>query len=88
MIRVISNPTWGASILEDTETGDLSFQCLCGGIGMYWQRVALLPDEADEVRSGTFDADRMVSEVCKKTANVAGRLVDPVDPELLAADDP
>jgi hypothetical protein len=83
MIRVISNPTWGASLLEDTETGELSFQCLCGGVGMYWQRVVLTPDEVEEVKHATFDADRMVSDVCKRTARVAGRLVEPVDPAAL-----
>lgn len=83
MIRIVRIFTWGASLLEDTESGELSFQCLCGGVGMYWQRVVLTPDEVDEVRRATFDADRMVSDVCKRTARVAARLVEPVDPGAL-----
>ena len=34
----------------------LSFHCVCGGVGMYWQRVVFTPDEADEVREQTFDS--------------------------------
>lgn len=83
MIRVISDSTWGVSILEDTETGELSFQCLCGSVGMYWQRVMLTAGEAGEIRRGNFYADPMVNEVCKRTATVAERLMEPVDPNLL-----
>lgn len=54
---------------------------------MYWQRVVLTPEDTDEIGRGTFDADRMVNDVCKRTARVAGRLVEPVDPSILATDD-
>lgn len=87
MIRLVSSPTWGANILQDTETGTFSFQCVCGGIGMYWQRVVLTPDEAEEVQRGTFDADQMVNDICKRTPRVAERIVDALDPSLLTQDD-
>ncbi len=88
MIRVIQEPTWGALVLEDTTTGELSFQCVCGGMAMYWQRVVLTPEEAAEVHEGTFDADRMVNEVCKKTPRVADRLVEPLDAARLTRANP
>lgn len=75
MKKVIATPAWGAIVIEDTDTRELSMQCICGGIGMYAQRVILTPEEVEEVRDGTFDADRLVSEVCKRTARVTGRLV-------------
>jgi hypothetical protein len=62
-------------IIEDTETGELSFQCVCGGVGMYYQRVVLTPEEVAEVRDGSFDADRMVHDLCKRTSKVTGRIV-------------
>jgi hypothetical protein len=75
MKRILSEPSWGVMLIEDTETQEISIQCMCGGIGMYAQRVILTPDEVEEVRDGTFDADRMASEVCKQSARLAGRLV-------------
>ena len=87
MMRVISTPTWGATILEDMETGELSFQCVCGGVGMYWQRVLLTPEEVEHVRNDTFDADRMVSDVCKRAGTISSRLVAAVDPSVFAAGD-
>jgi hypothetical protein len=80
---ILSEPGWGNLVIEDTETGEVSFQCVCGGIGMYYQRVVLTPEEAAEVRDGSFDADRMVHEVCKRTARVQDRLVAPFPTEDL-----
>lgn len=83
MNRVISNPTWGASLLEDTETGEFSFQCLCGGVGMYWQRVILSHDEAEQIRIDPASADQMVSDVCKRSPHLVARLVDALDPTTI-----
>lgn len=71
----MSDPGWGTMIIEDTDTGELSLQCLCGGVGMYWRRVVLTADEIEEFHEGTFDALRMVVEVCRETHVVEGRLV-------------
>jgi len=69
------HPSWGVSIIEDTETGELSFQCICGGIAMYYRRIVLTKDEAAQWRAGTLDADQLVSDVCKEAARVADRMV-------------
>jgi hypothetical protein len=75
MKRIIAEPGWGNMLVEDDETGEVSFQCICGGIAMYSVRIVLNAEELSELREGTFDADRMVQEVCKKTARVRDRLV-------------
>jgi hypothetical protein len=75
MKRIIADCGWGNMIIEDTDTNEFSFQCMCGGIGMYWRRVVLTTDEIAEFREGAFDADRMVYEVCRETDRVVDRLV-------------
>jgi len=75
MKRILSEPGWGNVVIEDTESNEISFQCLCGGVGMYYQRVLLTAEEVAEVRDGSFDAARMVHEVCKRTERVQDRLV-------------
>jgi hypothetical protein len=84
MKQIISEPAWGVLIVEDTEVGEMSFQCVCGGIAMYWRRIILTPEEIEEVRAGSFDAERMTQEVCKKTERVSGRLVEAFDLNDLA----
>lgn len=74
MKQVIADPGWGNMIIEDTETHEFSFQCLCGGIAMYWRRLILTEDEINQFRAGTFDADRMVREVCSESPRVIGRI--------------
>ena len=54
---------------------------------MYWQRIVLTPEDAEEIRCGTFDAGRIVDDICKRTPKVAGRLIDPVVPDILATGD-
>lgn len=88
MKRIISEPTWGAIVIEDTDTNEFSFQCLCGGVGMYWERVLLNSDEVQRIRDGTFDADQMVSDVCKHTPNVNDRIVEIFDTDELIRDKP
>ena len=75
MTRIVARPVWGAYVLFDPETGEYSFQCLCGGAALYFQRVLLTPDEAAQVGAGTFDGDQMVRDVCKQTARVKDRFV-------------
>ena len=74
MKKILAEPSWGVLIIHDTDNEEMSLQCLCGGIAMYEQRVILTPDEVEEFNAGTFDADSMVHEVCKKLPRVSGRL--------------
>lgn len=88
MNRIISEPTWGATIIEDTETGEFSFQCICGGVGMYAQRIVLNADEVKRLREGTFDSDQMVSDVCKHEPYLKDRLVQALLPSELVGGKP
>ncbi len=72
MIHIIDDSVWGTGIFEDTSTGEVSLQCLCGGVGMYWQRVVLTPEEAAKARNGTLDITQMVSDVCKDAGGHSG----------------
>lgn len=73
MKQVIADPGWGNMIIEDTETHEFSFQCLCGGFAMYWRRIVLTQEEVNQFRAGTFDADRMLREVCREGPSVIDR---------------
>jgi len=57
---------FGMEIIEDTDTGEMSLQCLCGQMAMYPQRVVLTPDEVQEFREGTFDAHSLAYEICRE----------------------
>jgi len=81
MKKVTATPSWGVTIIEDDATGEVSLQCVCGGIGMYYRRVILTPEEAEELRAGSFDFDRMVREVCRETELVRERLVPSIPEE-------
>jgi hypothetical protein len=83
MIRTIAEANWAISIIEDTETGQLSLQCMCGQLGMYPQRVALTDEESARFRRGALDIDQMVRDVCRESPNVADRLVPPIPPNQL-----
>ena len=75
MKRTLAEPSWGVRIFEDTDTGEVSFQCICGGIGMYYRRIVLTANELEDFRSGRLNADELVSDICKEVARVAGRIV-------------
>jgi hypothetical protein len=75
MNKTLAEPSWGARIIEDTDTGSLSLQCICGGIGMYYRRIILTAEEANAFRQGRLDLDQLVRDVCKETPRVAGRIV-------------
>lgn len=78
---IVSEPTWGAYVIEDADSNEFSFQCLCGGVGMYWQRALLTPDEVQGLRDGTLDPKQIVSDICKQKPNIKDRLVPSVDTE-------
>lgn len=75
MKKEYPHTSWGVSIIEDTETGEMSFQCICGGIGMYHRRIILTEGEVEQWRAGTLDVDQLVRDVCKEVARVANRIV-------------
>jgi hypothetical protein len=82
MKQVILEPSWGAQIIEDTESGELSLQCICGGIGMYYRRIVLDSEEAGQLRAGTLDLDALVYEICHETPGVVDRFVSTIDEKL------
>jgi hypothetical protein len=47
---IISEPGWGNLVLEDTETGEVSFQCVCGGIGVYSNERGRCPRQGQAAR--------------------------------------
>lgn len=74
---------FGVEVVEDTDTGELSLQCICGGIGMYTQRVVLTPEETQEFREGAFDARSLAYEVCHGVPRAVGRVVPSFSPSEL-----
>src|SRR5438105_596222 len=46
--------SFGLEIIEDTDTGELSLQCLCGQMALYPRRVVLTPDETARFNAGSF----------------------------------
>ena len=79
MMRIISAPEYGLLFLQDDETGDISIQCLCGGMASWWRRVVLTTEEVDDFRLGTFDAKRMMIEICRNWPSVSDRMVPPIE---------
>lgn len=75
MMKLLSERSWGVQIIENTITGEISFQCICGGIGMYYRRIVLTKAEVDALATGTLDVDRLVSDICKEVPAVSERLV-------------
>jgi hypothetical protein len=84
----MSAPEYGKIFIENDETGEVSFQCLCGGMASWWRRVVLTADEAGEYRRGTFDAQRMMVDICRKWPSVAERLVEPIELDALVLPGP
>lgn len=75
MIKILSEPSWGVQIIEDTESGDVSFQCVCGGIGMYYRRIVLTKEEVHAIAVGTLNVDQLVSDICKEVPAIRDRIV-------------
>ena len=82
MKQVILEPSWGVQIIEDTESGELSLQCVCGGIGMYYRRILLDPGESERLRSGMLDVDGLVYDVCHEEPRLIDRFVSTIDEKL------
>ena len=74
MKRIVAEPSWGAMIIHDTDNDELSLQCTCGGIAMYYQRVVLTLEESADFKAGALDVDTLIYEVCKDIPRVADRL--------------
>jgi hypothetical protein len=81
MMRTLAEANWAISIIEDTDTGEVSFQCMCGQLGMYPQRIVLTDEEIDEFHNGRLDVDKLASDVCKEAPRIVGRFVPPVSPD-------
>lgn len=79
MMRILSAPEYGLLFLEDDETGEISVQCLCGGMASWWRRVVLTKEEAEEFHCGSFDAKRMMVEICRNWPSVADRIVPAIE---------
>jgi hypothetical protein len=83
MMRTLAEAHWAISIIEDTATGEVSFQCMCGQVGMYPQRIVLTDEEVDEFSKGRLDVDKLAKDVCKDAPRVARRFVPPIPPDML-----
>lgn len=79
MMKIVSAPEYGVLFLEDENSGDISFQCLCGGMASWWRRVVLTSSEAEEFRNGTLDTKRMMVEICQNWPSMADRVVQAVE---------
>lgn len=88
MKRIVSEPTWGAMVVEDTETSEFSFQCLCGGAAMYWTRVVLNEAETKGLLDGSLNPDQMVSDVCKQKPYLEDRIRQSFDVNTLVGGKP
>jgi hypothetical protein len=75
MIKLLSEPSWGVQILEETDTGEVSLQCVCGGIGLYYRRIVLDQGEIEALNEGTLDIDALASDVCKEASAIRDRIV-------------
>ena len=75
MINILSEPSWGVQILEDTESGQVSFQCVCGGIAMYYRRIVLTSEEVAALAIGQLNVEQLVSDICKEMPTVRDRIV-------------
>jgi hypothetical protein len=79
MKKIVADPGWGMTIIKDTETEELSFQCLCGGVGMYYRRVVLTAEEQEEFEAGVLDCDQLLHDVCHEIGDIASRIVPSFD---------
>lgn len=61
--------------MKDTDRGEISFQCVCGGIGMYYRRIVLTPGEIDALKAGNLDVNKLVHDVCKEVPAIRDRIV-------------
>lgn len=75
MIKILSEPSWGVQIIEDTESGEVSFQCVCGGIAMYYRRIVFNSEELEAFAVGKLDINKLVSDVCKEVPTIRDRIV-------------
>jgi hypothetical protein len=75
MKKVLSQPSWGVNIIEDTETGQISFICVCGGAAMYLCKIVLNDEEVADLRHGQLDAEQLVRDICKDAPRLAGRIL-------------
>ena len=77
-MRLVRGPlSFGLEIIEDTDTGELSLQCLCGQMAMYPRRVVLSADEVEQFRTGTLDTKALVYDICHEDPRMVGRIVPP-----------
>jgi hypothetical protein len=67
--------SFGLEIIEDTDTGELSLQCLCGQMALYPRRVVLTPDETARFNAGSFDAEALMRAICREGPEVVDRVV-------------
>jgi len=79
MIRILEAPEYGVLILEDDQSGEISLQCLCGGLASWWKRLVLNEEENAEFRAGQLDTKRLMVEICRDWPPIALRLVEPID---------
>ena len=70
-----------AAAPEDTDTGEISFQCVCGGIAMYYRRIVLNCNEVEALAAGRLNVDALVSDICKEVPSICDRILPslPVD---------
>lgn len=79
MIRIIEAPEYGLMFLEDDQSGEISIQCLCGGLATWWKRLVLSGEETADYRAGRLDAKRLMAEICRNWPPGASRLIEPID---------
>jgi hypothetical protein len=84
MKKAYPSPSWGVTIIEDTDSNELSLQCVCGGVGMYYRRIVLTELEIEQWRNGTLNVDHLVSDICKEVPGIAARMVPAIAEEELS----
>lgn len=77
MINFIEKHLGAILVYEDSETKQLYYQCLCGGIGMYERCLKLNEEETEEYRAGILDHDKMLRAICRENPDLENRIVPP-----------
>jgi hypothetical protein len=83
-MRIVHPPlSFGMEIIEDTDTGEWSLQCLCGQMAMYPRRIVLTAEEVAQFRAGTLNTKAIMYDVCHEDPRLADRVVTPFPPDAL-----
>jgi hypothetical protein len=79
MKRLLAAPEFGMMVVEDTDSEEISFQCLCAQMGMWWRRIVLTDEEVTEWRNNSLDLHRLMVDICSESPRTAPRMVPAFD---------